>query len=155
MNSTTFPFRLGRSKSIFYFFFLALFSVSLTFQSCGSNMVPRDTFSIEQNEIIKNNVISLIKKGGKNYSEMAPQVESLKATINDQIEYERERGEKNMKTVEMWELMMNPDGNLLGGFLSRWENEGKLNGPFIKEVAKVVSSNFDKIIKLEKKKKKP
>ena len=82
-------------------------------------------------------------------------IENLKTTINDQVEYEKERGEKNAKTVEMWDLMMKPDGNLLGGFLSRWENEGKLNGPFIKEVAKVVKSNFDKIIKLEKKKKKP
>ena len=55
----------------------------------------------------------------------------------------------------MLEILSNPEGNLLGGFFTRWENEGKLNGTFIKDAASMVSKNFDKVINLEKKKKKP
>ena len=64
---------------------------------------------------------------------------NLKNKVNDLISYERDKGEKNLKTVKMWETMMDPNQKLLGGFLNRWETEGKLNGPFIKEAAGVLS----------------
>jgi hypothetical protein len=156
MNSTfSMPTR-GLTPNLFYLFFITLFSISFSFQSCNpaKGMPAMDTFSMDQNEIIKNQVLSLMKKGGKNYVDVASDVMSLKNTITDQISYERDRGENNMKTVQMWETMMDPNQNLLGGFLNRWENDGKLNGVFIKEAARVVGKNFDKIISLEKKKKK-
>ena len=95
-----------------------------------------------------------MKKGGKSFSSVSGDVMGLKNQINDLISYEQDKGPTNVKTVKMWETMMDPNQNLLGGFLNRWETEDKLNGPFIKEAAKVVSKNMDKIINLEKKKKK-
>lgn len=157
MNDTPLFGKMKISQRLFYFFFIALASVSISFQSCSSarGMVARDAESIESFAILKMDAISIMKKGAKSYSTMAPQINEYKAKMNDQLIYERAKGEKNMKTVQMLELMSNPDGNLLGGFFKRWEDEGKLNGPFIKEAAKVVSTNFGKIINLEKKKKKP
>lgn len=156
MNSTLFQPSRGLSKNIFYLFFLAIFAVSFSFQSCNpaKGMPAMDTFSLDQNEIIKASVISLMKRGGKNFSSVSGDVMGLKTQINDLISYEQDKGPSNLKTVKMWETMMDPNQNLLGGFLNRWENEGKLNGPFIKEAAGVVSKNMDKIINLEKKKKK-
>ena len=157
MNNTSLFGNLGFSQKLFYFFFIALVSTSISFQSCNpaKGMVAQDSESLESFNILKTDAVSIMKKGAKSYSAMAPQINEYKSKMDDQIEYERAKGEKNMKTVQMLELMSNPDGNLLGGFFTRWENEGKLNAPFIKEIAGVVSKNFDKIINLEKKKKKP
>jgi len=156
MNSTLFQPTKGFSKSIFYFFFLAIFTASFSFQSCNpaKGMPAMDTYSLDQNQIIKTNVLGLMKRGGKSFSSVSSDVMGLKSQISDLISYEQDKGATNLKTVKMWETMMDPNQNLLGGFLNRWENDGKLNGPFIKEAAKVVSKNFDKIINLEKKKKK-
>lgn len=156
MNSTSFSSGWLLPRSIFYVFFIALFSISLSFQSCNpaKGMVPFDAFSLSRTIDIKAQAIDLMKRGGKSFSSVSEDVSDFKATANSLIDFERDRGEKNLKTVQMWELMMDPNQNLLGGFLNRWENEGKLNGPFIREAAGVVSKNFDKIIKLEKKKSK-
>ena len=157
MNNTFFRIEWSLARKLQFLFFALLFAASFSFQSCNAakGMVDRDQYSIDQNEIIKTDAIALMKKGTKSFSSMETQINEFKSKVNDQIDYERDKGEKNTQTVEMWELMMDPSSNLMGGFLSRWETDGKLNGPFVKEAAKLVSSNFDKIIKLEKKKRKP
>ena len=157
MNDTPLFGKMKISQKLFYFFFITLASVSISFQSCNpaKGMVAQDAESLESFNILKTDAISIMKKGAKSYSAMAPQINEYKAKMDDQLEYERAKGEKNLTTVQMLELISNPDGNLLGGFFKRWEDEGKLNGPFIKEAAGQVSKNFGKIINLEKKKKKP
>ncbi|MFK7772423.1 MAG: hypothetical protein AB8F94_09795 [Saprospiraceae bacterium] len=157
MNNTPLFRSMGFSQKLFYFFFIALVSTSISFQSCNpaKGMVKQDQASLESFMALKTDAISIMKKGAKSFSSMAPQINEFKAKMNDQIDYENAKGEKNMKTVQMLELLSDPAGNLLGGFFNRWENEGKLNAPFIKEIAGVVSKNFDKVINLEKKKKKP
>lgn len=152
MNSTSFQPNCTYSRIKIYLLLFSFFTLTLSFQSCGPKIL-QDVFSLEQNEIIKTDAIALMKRAGKNYSSMEGDVNDLKSRINTLIDHEKDRGETNVKTVKMWELMMDPNEKLLGGFLARWENEGKLNGPFIKEIAKQVSGNFDKIIKYEKKKK--
>ena len=148
---------MGFSQKFFYFFFIALVSTSLSFQSCNpaKGMVKQDLESLEGFMSLKTDAVSIMKKGAKSFSSMAPKINELKTKMSDQIDYEKTKGEKNLKTVQMLEILSNPDGNLLGGFLKRWENDGKLNATFIKEAAGLVSKNFDKVINLEKKKKKP
>ncbi|MFK8004848.1 MAG: hypothetical protein AB8H03_00695 [Saprospiraceae bacterium] len=157
MNNTPLFRSMGFSQKLFYFFFIVLVSTSISFQSCNpaKGMVTQDLTSLEGFMSLKTDAVSLMKKGAKSFSSMAPQINEYKAKMNDQIDYEKAKGEKNIKTVQMLEILSNPEGNLLGGFFKRWENEGKLNAPFIKEIAGVVSKNFDKVINLEKKKKKP
>ena len=116
-------------------------------------MSAQDSHTLTALESLKIDAISIMKKGAKSFGSMEPQVIEYKAKMNDQIEYEKAK-ENNTKTVQMLEILSNPEGSLLGGFFTRWENEGKLNAPFIKEIAGVVSKNFDKVINLEKKKKK-
>lgn len=157
MNNTPLIRKMEFSKKLFYFFFIALVSTSISFQSCDptKGMVAHDAESLESFTILKTDAISIMKKGAKRFSAMAPQINEYKAKMNDQLDYERAKGDKNLKTVQMLELISNPEGNLLGGFFKRWEDEEKLNAPFIKEAAGVVAKNFDKIINLEKRKKKP
>ena len=155
MNSTPLFRNTGLSQKLFYFLFIALVSSSISFQSCSParKMSAQDSHTLTALESLKIDAISIMKKGAKSFGSMEPQVIEYKAKMNDQIEYEKAK-ENNTKTVQMLEILSNPEGSLLGGFFTRWENEGKLNAPFIKEIAGVVSKNFDKVINLEKKKKK-
>jgi len=55
--------------------------------------------------------------------------------------------------VKQWELLYNPEGNLLGGFLKKWETENQGQSPaFLDGVKKLVAAAFDEIIKLESRK---
>jgi hypothetical protein len=63
-------------------------------------------------------------------------------------EYEKNRP-KNEITLKMWDVILNPDGHLLGGFIKRWKNEKKLNAVFIQEEKKMVGEAFDQIAGLE------
>ena len=157
MNNTPLFRNMGFSQKFVYFFFIALVSTSISFQSCNpaKGMVAQDMETLTGLETLKLDAVSIMKKGAKSFSSMEPQVNEFKAKMTDQIDYEKAKGEKNLKTVQMLEILSNAEGNLLGGFFKRWENEGKLNAPFIKEIASQVSKNFDKVINLEKKKKKP
>lgn len=55
----------------------------------------------------------------------------------------------------MWKILIDPDQNLLGGFLSRWKREETLSKIFIKQNRKLIADAFDTIIKLESGKIKP
>ena len=69
-------------------------------------------------------------------------------------EYEKNRP-KNEITVKMWEKLMNENGHLLGGFLLKWEQQGKQSEVFITESKKIIGPAFDQIAQLESKKIKP
>jgi hypothetical protein len=49
----------------------------------------------------------------------------------------------------MWDLLRNPEKNLLGGFLSRWKKEGQLGTTFISEAKIIVGRAFDQLAELE------
>jgi hypothetical protein len=55
----------------------------------------------------------------------------------------------NELSAEQWEILIDEEGNLLGGFLKRWENEGTLGEMFVTETQMLVSDAFDTIIGLE------
>ena len=106
MNSTPLFRNTGFSQKLFYFLFIALVSTSISFQSCSSvkNMSKQDSESLETFKILKTDAISLMKKGAKSYSAMAPQINEYKAKMNDQIDYEKAK-ENNTKTIQMLEIL--------------------------------------------------
>lgn len=55
----------------------------------------------------------------------------------------------NELSAQQWEILISEDGNLLGGFLKRWENESTLGEMFVTEMQSLVSDAFDTIIGLE------
>jgi hypothetical protein len=63
-------------------------------------------------------------------------------------EYERNRP-KNEITQKQWDILLNPEGHLLGGFLKRWKSSNQLNETFIINMKKLVSDAFDQIAGLE------
>lgn len=132
-----------------------LLSILFLFSSCVANrMVPFDLDALNMGKEIKTEALNLMGLAGQDYSASASKVTAFKNKVNSHIEYESARGEKNQTTVDMWKLLMKPDGNLLGGFLTKWKNEGKMNPVLVSQFKNEVGKNLDKILSLENKKSK-
>ena len=76
------------------------------------------------------------------------EVQTLRAHIQSIVDNERKRP-KNDPAVQLWEKLTDSTGNLLGGFLRRWETEGMMKAAFIADKKAQVSTAFDKIMELE------
>ena len=50
---------------------------------------------------------------------------------------------------KQWEIIRDPSGASLIGFLERWKREGKLGQEFVTEAKKVISDQLDTVIDLE------
>ncbi len=135
--------------------YLLLISVVTSFSSCiASRMVPHDAKAYSDGQAIKNDALNLMSLANRPYADSETKVTQFQEKLNDHIAYEEGRGEKNKTTVDMWKLLSNPDGNLLGGFLTKWKTDGKLSDILVNQFKKEVGENFNKILSLENKKKK-
>lgn len=130
-------------------------SILFLFSSCIANrMVPFDLDALNMGKEIKTEALNLMGLASQDYTASADKVMNFKNKVTDHIAYEESRGEKNQTTVDMWKLLMKPDGNLLGGFLTKWQNDGKLNPVLVSQFKNEVGKNLDKILSLENKKSK-
>lgn len=75
-------------------------------------------------------------------------VDALKLKLDEAFEYTRGRP-KNELSTKQWQLMNDPQGHLLGGFLRRWQTDKSLDHGFIDEEKKLVGQGFDEISGLE------
>ena len=74
----------------------------------------------------------------------------LRLKLLKALEYEKTRGELNSISIQQWEILIDPKGHLLGGFLQKWESGSVGRSPaFINGVKNTVAQAFDHIIKLE------
>lgn len=115
--------------------------------SCNT-MSYFDSFSYKETISAKVDALDIMSKATKDYKEYAVEVNALVLQMKKIYEYEKNRP-KNTITAKMWEILINPDRNLFGGFIKRWENEGKLNPVFITEMKIQVEEAFGIIIDLE------
>lgn len=98
--------------------------------------------------------LDLMDKATENFSAHQTAVEQLQTDLQKAYQYAQGRP-KNETTTRQWEILIDPEGNLLGGFLARWEEKGNMSEVFIEENKKIISDAFDTIIELESGKRKP
>ena len=126
----------------------ALFSlISLLVISCSTISV----FSPEaykQAVDLKVESVNLMSFATMSYDEFSDEVEFLKTELNKAYEYAKGRPNNEISTKQ-WEILINPNGNLLGGFLKRWAEEETLSQMFVTEMQIMVADAFDAIIGLE------
>ena len=82
------------------------------------------------------------------YAENEENVTYLKTELRKAYEFALGRPNNEIST-QQWEILIDDEGNLLGGFLKRWETEGSLSEMFVTEMQILVSDAFDTIIGLE------
>lgn len=135
---------------------LLLFALSVAYITAGcSNMQAVFSEQAYQQAVsLKVESLNLMDKATDNFSEHQAAVEQLQTDLQKAYQYAQGRP-KNGTTTRQWEILIDPEGNLLGGFLARWEEKGSMSEVFIEENKKIISDAFDTIIELESGKRKP
>lgn len=90
----------------------------------------------------------------EDYAAHRTEILAVNTEIEKTYEYERNRN-KNEITLALWNKLRDTTGHLWGGFIKRWQTEGRLGQGFIEESQQQVGEAFDIIAQLESKKIKP
>lgn len=126
---------------------IAFLIVLFSFAGCAT-ISTFDQHAYTQTTSIKVDALNLMSKATANYQTCEKSIDALQTELDKIYAYEKNRP-KNEISVKLWDKLLNKNGHLLGGFLNRWKNEGKLNGTFITEEKKLVGDAFDQIAGLE------
>lgn len=122
---------------------------------CGCTTISQfSPAAYEQATSLKVESLVLMEKAAEPFEKHRSEVESLLIKVEKACEYAKGRP-GNEISARQWGLLKDPDRNLLGGFMKRWQERGTLPGPFIEEAKGIVSDAFDTIIGLESGKIKP
>lgn len=119
----------------------------LMFYSCASISVF-DQHAYTQTTSIKVDALNVMTLATEDYASYTQKVQDLEVSLQKVYEYEKNRP-KNEFSIKLWNLLLNKEGHLLGGFIERWKKEGKLNAAFILNSKEQVSEAFDIIAGLE------
>lgn len=122
--------------------------------SACSTISRYDQAAYEHAVNTKVDTLVLINKATASYNEHQKEIESLLTELDKTYEYDRGR-QLNQITITQWNILRDPDRNLLGGFLKAWEAKGKLSSAFVAEKKAQLADAFDQIIQLESGKLKP
>jgi hypothetical protein len=127
---------------------LAGFLLMLLFLvGCPRHIAPYRPEAYEKATSLKVEALNLMDKATEPYAQHQAAAETLR--LNLEKAYEDAKGiPQNELAAQMWEILKDPNGNLLGGFLGKWQ-KSVLKKPFIDEKKAQVSDAFDKIIALE------
>ena len=126
---------------------ISILTFSLAAWSC-SNISVFSPEAYKQAVDLKVESLELMSFATSPYSENEENVTYLKTELRKAYEFALGRP-NNEISAEQWEILINEEGNLLGGFLKRWEAEDTLSEMFVTEMQTLVSDAFDTIIGLE------
>ena len=133
--------------------FAAAAGLALGPVGCAS-IAPFSLTAYEQATSLKVESLSLMSKATEPYRNHREQALVLLERIDKAYEFARGRPD-NEFTARQWEILKDPGGRLLGGYLRRWERDSTLRPVFIDEAKGLVADAFDTIIGLESGKVKP
>ena len=134
--------------------FLLIISAVITFFLACSSISEFNQYAYQQAVDLKVESLDLISNADQPFEDYAGDVYSLKIGLSKAIEFAKGRPDNEISTKQ-WEILIDENRNLLGGFLKRWEEEDTLSPMFIDEAKKLISDAFDTIIGLESGKIKP
>lgn len=110
-----------------------------------------DATSYKNATDLKAEALVLMDKAKDPPATHAAAIDSLTLKLRQAYEYERGKGNPNRFTVKQWELLLDPNAALLGGFIHKWRQANAAQGDaLIEGVKKNVAQGFDEIIKLER-----
>jgi hypothetical protein len=138
------PNRGKRTKSIFVG---ALLVATALLFAC-STIATFDQVAYDKATGAKAEALALMDKATDSYSAHIKEIEAVSLTIDKAYEYDRGRA-LNTITVQLWQILRDPDRNLFGGFLRRWREKGSLRSDYIAEKKPDIAEAFDQITGLE------
>lgn len=115
---------------------------------CSPAIAPFSGRAYEMAVDLKVDALRTMERAEEPFSVHERRIESLQTRMQKAVEYARGRP-NNSITARQWEIMADPDGHMVGGFLVRWEAEDSLSWSFIREASLLIEAGFDAIISLE------
>ena len=125
-----------------------ILSLLLCIAGCAPSIAPFSSRAYEQAVDLKIDTLRLIERAEEPYGKHSSRIEALQIRLLKAREYARGRPYNDI-TTRQWEIMVDTDGFMAGGFLSRWASEDSLSWAFIQEASLQIASGFDTIIRLE------
>ncbi|MEP6670051.1 MAG: hypothetical protein ABJF10_12905 [Chthoniobacter sp.] len=119
----------------------------LFFAGC-STIATFDPVAYDKATGAKAEALALVDHATESYATRAKDAEAVLLTVNKACEYDRGRSLNNI-TVKQWEILLDPNGHLFGGFVERWKAKGSLRSAYIAEKRPDIAEAFDQIIGLE------
>ena len=127
-----------------------LISLSIILLMGCATVAKKDPISLQNAIDLKVESLALLDKATDPPDAHASEIQNMQLRIQKALEYEKSRGELNSISTQQWELLADPEGNLLAGFLKKWVADGKgRSAVFIDGVKGLVTKAFDQIIKVE------
>ena len=136
-------------------FFLAtllLFGFSLT--ACGPTISEFSVRAYEQATSLKVESLALMEKATEPYADHASAAEDLRTKLRKAREFAEGRP-NNEISAQQWHILIDPERDLLGGFLRDWEAQSSFSEAFVTEKKEQIAQAFDTIIELESGKRAP
>ena len=107
-----------------------------------------DQYSYTQATSIKVDALNIMNGASDSFALHQPAVAQLRTELSKIYEYEKNKP-KNEATAKMWLVLIDSSGASLGGFLTRWQKETKLDTAFINQSKILIGQSFDQISGLE------
>ena len=127
---------------------------ALALLSACSLIAHYDQVAYEHATSAKVDTLALMDKATGSYDDHQKEIDALIIELNKAYEYDRGRS-LNKITVAQWDVLRDPNRNLVGGFLKMWKAKGSLSTTFIAEKKLQITDAFDQIIALESGKPRP
>lgn len=126
----------------------------LLLTGCPSLISPYDQAAYQNATSLKAEMLALVEKGNARYKEHEQKLDTVLVEVDKAYEYAKGLP-NNQITAEQWEILRNPEGHLIGGFVRTWQQQGTLSKAYVENKKKQLAQAFDYIICLEVNKKEP
>ena len=124
-------------------------AISAAIFLAGCTLIARyDQAAYEHATSAKVDTLALMSKATGSYDDRTKEVEELVRQLDKAYEYDRGR-QLNKFTVAQWDILREPNRDLVGGFLKMWKAKGSLSATFIAEKKNQIADAFDQVIQLE------
>lgn len=126
--------------------------IALLLSGCAPLIGPYSPTAYQNATSLKASTLALMGKAEEPYVDHAKEVDVLLTDIDKAYEYVKGIP-SNSLSAKQWEILKDPAGDLLGKFILRWKERGKLSAIYISEFKGLIRDGYDEIICLEANKK--
>lgn len=119
----------------------------LAFAAC-STISTYDQMAYLQAVNTKVDALALMSNAVEPFTNHEKQVAEFMIELDKAYEYEVGRP-LNKNTIKQWDILRDPNRDLLGGFLREWKEDGKLLPVYVQRKKAQIGMAFDQIIQLE------
>jgi hypothetical protein len=119
---------------------------------CGAKIAGFDQTALQNAVSLKTEALALMDKATEPYADHKDATDKFMLAVDKASKHSASIPNNELSTKQ-WEILKDPEKNLLGGFIARWKDKGTLSAFFVNEAKGLVSDGFDEIISLENAKK--